>query len=382
MNTPYTPEKFTVTVYIDKNAALLAGRDEYGPYTTTIKPSELTPKQRETLAALNFAINSADVGSAINGTETIEELLDRAAVLRESKQQKIDVENNQCIAEMIAKIIGAPLADRLTIDEETGKITLEHLPGALLCLDYAGIQKTWTTSRYGGVWPSLACGSDGRAKGLRAAALNNPDVTQKIQLAEQKAECIQRKLEAARLKRDAIATEQKAENERLKLDAEITKKIQLSAFVHEHLTEASKARYAAGLMLDGEIMAYIEDLTFKAIERKIPIPEYSRYVPPTDSEVIAYVENALNKEIYSQAVICNERPLLSVTDAEFLRMEKIKAKLHGAKVKPVQHYFYCDNYSDMNDPELLINVVRVTIKTGVLEFSRDYLLSEDWDDAN
>ena len=232
------------------------------------------------------------------------------------------------------------------------------------------------------VWPSLACGSDRRAKELRAAVLNNPDVTQKIQLAEQKTECIQRKLDAARLKRDAIAAEQKAENERLKLDAEITKKMQIEAFVHDHLTEVSKARYAAGLMLDDEIMAYIEDQTFEAIERKIPIPEYSRYVPPTDSEVIAYVESALDKEIYSHDVSHSERPLLSVTDAEFLRMEKIKSNIQGAKVEPVQYYFYCDEYAGLNDPELLINVVRVTIKTGVLEFTRDYLLSEAWDDAN
>ena len=150
MSTPYTPEKFTVTVYIDKNAALLAGNDEYGPYTTPVKPSTLTPKQRETLDALNFTIQSSAVGAPINGTETIEELLDRAAVLRESKQQALDAENRQCIADTIAKIINAPLADRLTIDEETGKITIEHLPGALLYLNHTGIQKTWTSTCYGG----------------------------------------------------------------------------------------------------------------------------------------------------------------------------------------------------------------------------------------
>ena len=84
------------------------------------------------------------------------------------------------------------------------------------------------------------------------------------------------------------------------------KKCSCAAFVNEHLTEVSKARYAAGLMLEDEILAYIEDQTFKAIERKIPIPEYSRYVPPTDAEVIAYVENALNKEIHSQDVSHSE----------------------------------------------------------------------------
>ncbi|MFZ2169871.1 MAG: hypothetical protein WAW61_09580 [Methylococcaceae bacterium] len=49
MNTTTQSQNFAVTVSIDKTAALLAGIDEYGPRSVAIKPSQLSPKQRETL---------------------------------------------------------------------------------------------------------------------------------------------------------------------------------------------------------------------------------------------------------------------------------------------------------------------------------------------
>ena len=68
---------FTVAVFTDQSAALLAGIDYYGVKHISVTPSTLTDRQRATLAALNFSIQSGDIGAPIAGNEPIESLLDK-----------------------------------------------------------------------------------------------------------------------------------------------------------------------------------------------------------------------------------------------------------------------------------------------------------------
>ncbi len=79
-----TSTPFTVTIVIDKTAALLAGVDAYGLKTIEVTPSTLTARQRQTLDQVNFSITGSTIGGAISGLESIEDLLDRAALEMEA----------------------------------------------------------------------------------------------------------------------------------------------------------------------------------------------------------------------------------------------------------------------------------------------------------
>lgn len=370
-----TTTSFSVRINIDQNAALLAGVDEYGARIIEIKPSTLTPKQRQTLIALNFNIYGSSVDGAIDGTESIEELLDRAGAMLDAKQKQIEVENADCIKNLTAKILDAPLSDKLTVDPLTGILSIErNINKALVTISGSdSITREWTGHYNLWSWSSPASGGDKRAIDIRNAVLNVPDVAKKISLAEQEAERLTISLQQARAIRTRVQAEQRAERDRRESEAAKMRSIQFAAFVAENMPEPQQKRYEAGLMADSEIIQVMADSAFKSLAA---YPVYAGIPAPA---IIAHVEAELGKEIYGDRpdVSHGERTPLSVTDEEFNRIEAIKAAMPGAKVGVIQHFGYCDEYNGSDDPELTVNACVVTVQVGELSLTREYVLTPD-----
>jgi hypothetical protein len=368
--TPTTP--FTVTVRIDKAAALLAGADGYGQKIVEITPSTLTPRQRQTLAALDFQISNNAIDGPISGTETLEDLLDRAADVLEARQRRIDAENTDCTARMVEKLLAAPLTDEVAIDIYTGKVEVEPVKGALVKIDgpYAAtVSRLWQNPY--GLWEGPAFGAGPRGDGIRQAALSRPDVAAKINQAEREALQLESLMRQAAGIRETVKTEREAEQARLKAEAQERRKAQLAAFVAEHLSDAQQRRFAAGLMAEREIIDEIEAKAFA------PLAPYAEYEGMADQAVIDYVADALNLEseyLVSSNVRISDRTLTVLTDAEFARLETLKAELPGAKFELLQHFGYLEKYNGIDDPELAVNACRVTVQAGEFAVSRDYVL--------
>jgi hypothetical protein len=189
-----------VTLYIDQQAACLAGYDQYGKLERHINPSELTDRQRQTLVKLNFAIGSDQVGFPIDGSHSIETLLDAAADKLDAKQAKRAIEDAETIDKMKQRILTAPLTDIIDIDEASGQVSIKRAADtALLHLsgDRDALKRMWL-DQYG-IWYSPASGSSARAEAIRAAVLADSDVSARILAAEEACSLLTKRLDAAKL---------------------------------------------------------------------------------------------------------------------------------------------------------------------------------------
>jgi hypothetical protein len=369
MNTSCTP--FTATLHIDRTAALLAGADVYGKKTVPVTPSTLTPRQRQTLAALDFTLSGSDIGGAITGLEPLDELLDRAADALEANQRQIDTENAECAARMVEKILAAPLADDIQIDIFTGLVTLDKRGGALVKVDgpYARtVSKKWGVY---GLWEGPAYGQGIRAEGIQQTVLKNPDVAEKIRQAEQDAAQLADLLQQAANIRETVKAEREAEKQRLEQEATGRRKAQLAAFVAEHMSDTQQRRFEAGLMAENEILDEIEAKAFA------PLAPYPEFTGIKDQAVIEFIADALDLDpdyLVSGNVSFGKRLLHVLDDTQFNRFETFKALLPAARFELLQHFGYLDKYSNSDDPELVADVCKITVQAGEFTVCREYVL--------
>jgi hypothetical protein len=354
MNPSSTP--FTATLHIDRTAALLAGADVYGKKTVPVTPSTLTPRQRQTLATLGFTLSGSDIG----GADALE-----------ANQRQIDTENAECAARMVEKILAAPLADHIDIDIFTGLVTVEKRDGALIKIDgpYARtVSKQWGCY---GIWEGHAYGQVLRAEGIRQTVLKNTDVAEKIRQAEQDAAQLADLLQQAANIREIVKTEREAETQRLDQEAIGRRQAHLAAFVGEHMSDTQQRRFAAGLMAESEILDEIEAKAFAALA---PYPEYTGIEARA---VIEFVATALDLD-QDYLISCNvsfaKRLLHVLNDAQFNRFETFKALLPSAHFELIQHFGYLDKYSNSDDPELTVNVCKITLQAGEFTICREYVL--------
>ncbi len=270
---------------------------------------------------------------------------------------------------MIAKIIEAPLSDHLSVDARTGLINVVKLPGALVSVGSNEIIRHWAVTWYG-LWESHATGTSARAKEIKQAVLNSPDVAEKIRQAEQQADTLNECLISAKSIRERLASERMAEKNRLEQEAAERRKDQLDKFVADHMTETQQRRYAAGLMAESEIIDAIEDKTFAHLA---PYVEYSRI---KDQDVTEHVLNALGLDVdyLEYEVSYGKRALQSATDDEFNRTEQFNRLLPSSSLKLFQRFGYLDQYAGDADPELIVNTCEITVQVGEFAVSREYLL--------
>ena len=364
-------EQFTVQIRTDKAAALLAGLDHYGTITVTVNPSTLTERQRQTLAALDFrTLTSYEVGAPIAGNEPIEDLLDRAADMIDAKRATLAREDADCIDSEIKRLLSCPLADGLSVDAKTGLVTIRNEPGALVKINGARIVIAWLESY--GFWRGQACDNSPRALAIRRRVLADPDVAIKIEQAERTAALLMESLVQAAMLRKARMEEQAAEQERIAADRKARMKVQLAAFVAEHMEPLQQRRFEAGLMSNTEIIEGIEAQAFARLA------DWTEFECIRKVDVIAHTEEVLGAELdldSDAAFSIGQRKASALTDAEFEQLEGIRAMLPDAHIELVQHWGYLDQFNNANDPEWTVNVARIELVVGDVLVSRDYVLN-------
>ncbi|MCD2449319.1 hypothetical protein GO003_002810 [Methylicorpusculum oleiharenae] len=367
--------QFHAVIFVDQKAALLAGNDQYGSLKVPFKPSELSEQQRLTLAKFNFSLNDSSVGKPINGTESLTELLDIAAQKLAADSLAQAAEDRQCVDLMIAKLLDAPLADDLALNEETGQVVIQPAkPIPLLRIDsHTSAKRSWLDF-FSGLWVSPATGGSDRAKAIRATVLSYPDVVQRLVTAEEHAAELEQRLEAARFTRGRLATEKRETQERMDAEAKIRRAEQLGVFVMTHMPILSQQKWANELLPESDIIQAMTAKTFEPLDHFKPINQELLKLSISDyclDQLPVYAEPSQVRSI--------ERTLEELTDEQFLQLRAIKeaVKCHFQNATVMQYLLvgYLADYSGDSDPEYCLPVVRVTVTVGEISLSREYALT-------
>ena len=366
-----------IQIIVDRDAALLAGYDHHGTHIVEVLPSELTERQRKTLLAINYRLTNQNTGSKINGTETLVELLERAADKIDADKAKEQQRIDEAVETITRKILENSPYNPHHIDEKTGVVEFEENKHALIQIDALKAFKKWHDSYFFRcVGDNYFVGEEKTVNAIRERVLSNQDVAERLASLEKVADHIQAQLDKAKETRDRIAQERKTERERIEAEQQQAKRDYRTEFVINHMHETARKRFEAGLMPDSEIDMTIEAAAIAPLDGKF------HWIVSPDSEVdddtvFEHVRLSLNDddEYVSGPVRHIIRPLSACDDDEYLAIERMKKTL-DAEYKPVAINYYPDSHTGENDPEYEIVAVEVTVTAGPFQFTRLYQIDD------
>jgi len=324
----------TITINVSQVEAIEAGLDTHGEMKVVVRPSDLDQRQREVLAQVCKSSMSPSpmvpidsIGALVRlphfplrgGEVAVREWLTEAANVVEKSKADLLVSRAKVATEYRAKI-----EQWLSTPDEPRNPTAFGL--------------SWVEDRepynYNGV--DLA--------DLKHAVAAKVERTRVMALERNSKEKACRK-----------ATE---EVERTEAAAKVARR---TAQLEAALTRAPglyRRRAAWGLLPDDDLINLLRDQTFA------PLGDLLRYVRMTDEDV--------NETLGLGKVEFITRNADTAEEEEIVLMEQIEAAMPDASVKLREHVGYLAENNAEIDPEVVRRSVRVSIKVGEFDFSREF----------
>ena len=324
---------------VDQKAAVLAGSNFFGDVVTEIDPATLTQAQREELALCPCGNEKGqdtspyDVFLLMRGCDglpvfgvaddvNVVTLLNERIRIRAEKKAKAESEREKHVQDLLAK------TDEECISEQWNRIEI--------------------------------CG-------FYHAPSDDPRVKEKYTRVQDLLE--QKKAEKA--ERDRQREQEKEAREKAEAaaaaEAEAVRKAQLDAWIVEHGTDNQKKRHDLGLLPEKEILDAIREEAFS------PLGSFPRYDKLTKQDVPCDCEGYQEPEYKFRA-----HDATSATAEEFETMDKIATAIRSvhpeANVCLREHIGWCETCHGEDKDEVCAErkSVLVSIKVGVLDFSREY----------
>lgn len=381
MNTS-NENQYIVKIYVDKDAACLAGYDQHGAIERTIKPSELTEQQRKALVDINFIIGEGNTGAKIDGTESIPELLDKAQRKVIADQEKEQKRIDEAVAILINSIVEGTAYNPHFVNERTGQVELERNDKALVRVMLDKTVKRWTDRYFYQSVGNLYFGKDKSIDEIRDRVLSSPEVTERIASLEKVADHIQKQLDDAKVTRDRITADRKAEAERIAATKAENRKQQIGEFVMKHMPDLDRRRFELGILPESVIVDAMTVRTFAELDRQ--------FMPVSRQDLDGAVRRKLLEDHDidepESDVLYLDRDIETLTDGELIRAEAIACSAttlfhDAAKTEMVVLVGYLEAYRQDDDPEVHFPVMRVSITVGEFDLVREYRLSVDADNV-
>lgn len=330
-------KKIKCTVRVDKTAAIMAGRAEYGEREIEIDPAKLNEEERKILAdasekyyldyvGVGYSPNDCPIAPKLSGAETDEEIAHivlawRAEVMswlekdsakkeieKKEREEKEKIEKQQKIDDMVQRYIEAPV-------------------NALVEDTIAAVGATWG-------WQT-------------ENMLADPRTRKKQELVEQ---------EKSRLK-----IEKQKQHEAEKIEEENKKQRrneQIKNWVETHGTQNQQERYAAGLLPEDEAINGLRDLAFAPLGK---LPKYQKI----DADCLRHHDECefgdVKFDIYDSA---------EASETQWETIKSIRAALPTATVTLREHCAKCDECFS----ELYRYSLKIEITDGEFNFSREYAI--------
>lgn len=241
--------KHTVEIHVNQKAAFLAGYDQHGWITHEIEPASLSERHRQALAYHHFRLGETAVGYPIDGTESLLELLDKAADKLDAEREKEQQRVKEAVQSLCQKIMTSPDHNPFEVDSETGCVDVEIDRDALLQVSAAGVSKSYQSLSFFYTGPQCV------AEKVRGQVLQVDDVIDRLEQLDFLADDIRHRLDAARDKRRLLA--EKCEREKEEYAAAQAQ--EREEFVMSHMGPVAQRRRKAGLMPDTEIYEAMEE---------------------------------------------------------------------------------------------------------------------------
>lgn len=319
----------TVSLYISKTAAILAGKAQYGDTTVDVDPAPLTPEQRATLAKV----------SAIRGN----------FVSLHHEHRSINVQ-------LAAELGEAPTAEQWpSLLDEIGAALQATLADEQRKAAQAEEAHRASSIAYAEACVSLApdAGHPAKPYHFRPSLLPAP-LAEQFATWEQAVTAFNERRDQERKAREA----QRREDERR---SDEQRALQLKQWVADHGTDGQRKRMARGLLPEEEILRGMRDQVFSAINlpryQKISADDVHASYPEQDGECAFLVE-----------------PASSATDEQVEKMDLIEAAIPGAVVELRTHYGQLAHSSKEEDEQYQVvrHSIRVTVTVGALTVSREF----------
>jgi len=164
---------------------------------------------------------------------------------------------------------------------------------------------------------------------------------------------------ADRLNAEAAAN--KANAEAARAEAAKRRADQIAAWLAT-APEPMRKRHARGLLPEEDIIAEIRNQAYAPLDH---LPRYERM---SDDDV----RRELDAEDEEQAVDYTTREAESAHDEDIALMEQIESLLPSATCTLLEHAGWLTDAAGSDDPEATRYAVKVAIKVGELEFTREY----------
>lgn len=324
-------ENVTLTMRITAAEAAAAGLDQFGDTTVVVRPSELSQGARAALVSLcgqpvtssstmRYDPNSALVRRVLPlplpvTTETVTEWLE--ANVREMAEEAIRAE---------AAKVERLEAERKAVREWAAKPDKELVRKGL--------------------------GDDYR---VHAPYSYPSDMSDFVRERVAKAKVLADHL-------NAECAENVARANKAKEDADNRRAAQLKAWLDTKGTDAMRKRAARGLLPEGELIDAIRD------EAYAPLDQFRRFERITDDEVHQLDEDGLDSDQDAVYETCTAK---SANDEDIELIERIEAVMPGAVCTLMEHRGRLED----GTPNIWLSrcAVRVAIKVGELDFTREYM---------
>ena len=151
------------------------------------------------------------------------------------------------------------------------------------------------------------------------------------------------------------------EKQREELAAGERRAEQIKAWLANRAPEAMRKRHARGLLPEEDIVAAMRD------EAYAPLVGLARYQRMTDEDV----RRELDADEY-HSVDYTTREAESAHDEDIELMERIESLMPGATCTLLEHAGWLTDADEKDDPEATRYAVKVAIKVGELQFTREY----------
>ena len=161
---------------------------------------------------------------------------------------------------------------------------------------------------------------------------------------------------------NAEAAENVAKAKKVKEEAAARRAAQLAQWLETKASDSMRKRAARGLLPEEDLIAAIRN------EAYAPLAEFKRFERLTDDDV----RIGLDAD-ESMDVDYTTREAESAHDEDIELMERIESLMPGAVCTLVEHAGWLTEANGKDDPEVTRYAVKVAIKVGELEFSREYL---------
>lgn len=334
-------QPITISVDVDKAAAVRAGVDQHGAYEVPVQPSELTPDAREFLAEWVSGRKAFYVPvPVLPALDSIHAWLEANGQALAAKRQAEKDRQEKSIQEALERPDEAWIGTANSFHEDG---VTHYEPTVRTCPH--GLYLGDAERRDPRIALRIKDITEGELFRAKLADWTAKHAAYKQRLAEATAEGERRAAQMAEEKRRADA--RRAD--------------QLATWLATKAPEAMRKKHARRLLPEQELIAAIRDEVFA------PLQDLPRFQRLTDQAV----RDQLNGNDYD-GVAYATRDAESATDKDIELMETIERLIPGAKCELRQHVGFLESQRAEADPEVNRFGILVTVKVGELTLSREY----------